>query len=429
MAAAGRRLTTGTTAAVVGDAAGAAAACFSVAALVAASLFRGVRRCTQQSHGSRVIAVARMGRGGEQSEQTIEPSLVTKKMVQGDEKTQHPVRTESLVLVDGYACLYQAFHATKHVDLCNQSGEDYALAVQTFMRQVEKIRREWNPTHLAVMLDRHCGRSGTCMRSKALKEYKAGRSCPDRLKPLFKKLREACRELGIQSCEMQGFEADDLIATYTRKWEEVMPGKEVRIVSIDKDLAQLVSEHVTMSPPNLSTTHGIQEVRDRWGVNPDQMGDLLALWGDVADNIPGVPGIGKVKAAALLNQYSTLEGVLDAADQGLIQVSGVGHKLAENLRRSAPLARKMRSDVVQLFDLPDNLDNLEDFRPKPRDEKWLARVKEYCDKEGFKGMKVYYTKMFEAAMCAAPIQGPKVEEPRRERPKQKASKVREPVPA
>jgi DNA polymerase-1 len=151
-----------------------------------------------------------------------------------------------------------------------------------------------------------CGKSA--FRSAIFPDYKANRECPpDELKEQFPLFREACVALGFPIVEKVGFEADDLIATYAEKLSSC--GFKVKIVSVDKDLVQLVNDNITVFDPAKSLAITRDEVVKKYGVSPAQMVFFQALVGDVADNVPGVSAIGPVTAAKLLNKYHTLDGI------------------------------------------------------------------------------------------------------------------------
>jgi 5'-3' exonuclease len=145
-------------------------------------------------------------------------------------------------------------------------------------------------------------------------EYKANRSAPpEDLIPQFGLIRQATRAFSLPCIEMEGFEADDLIATYARLACET--GGDTTIISSDKDLMQLVGPTVGMYDPMKDKQIGIPEVIEKWGVPPEKMIDLQALVGDSVDNVPGVPGIGPKTAAQLLDTYGDLDTLLARAGE------------------------------------------------------------------------------------------------------------------
>jgi len=172
------------------------------------------------------------------------------------------------------------------------------------------------PTHIAVVLD--AGRA--THRRDAYPEYKAQRPpLHEALVPQLPLIRDATAAFSVASCELKGYEADDLIATYTRMAAEA--GGEVVIVSADKDLMQLVGGPVSMlrpvyakdKPPGMERV-GANDVGARFGVPPERVIDVLSPMGDASDNIPGVPTIGEKKAAALIQQFGDLDTLLENVD-------------------------------------------------------------------------------------------------------------------
>jgi len=277
---------------------------------------------------------------------------------------------DTLVLIDGSFCLYQSFHATVGRKLQNQCVEP-TLAIHVFRRQLDKFLRVLQPSHFAVMFDEE---TSSLLRRRDLPTYKCHRKCPHELIPQFAKARDVCDALQWPCASHRDFEADDLIATFAR--DAAKNHCHVSIVSADKDLTQLASPfiHIHNNPQNPQDNMNHEGVRARWGVRPEQMVDLLALVGDVADAVPGVPGIGKVKAAALLNQYKNLDEILAAATAGTIKVRGIGPKLLSMLREHGERAKQMRK-IVKLQSIPDSpkfnaAKWRKDFKVRKRDDSW-----------------------------------------------------------
>ncbi|MEL6947819.1 MAG: 5'-3' exonuclease H3TH domain-containing protein, partial [Pseudomonadota bacterium] len=240
---------------------------------------------------------------------------------------------DHLFLVDGSAYIFRAYHALP--PLTRKSDGLPIGAVSGFCNMLWKLLQEARdtsvgvvPTHFAVIFDH----SSTTFRNEIYPEYKANRSePPDDLRPQFAVIRDATRAFDVPCIEKEGFEADDLIATYARLAAEAGAG--VTIVSSDKDLMQLVTDQVSMYDTMKDRQVGVEEVVEKFGVTPDKMIDLQALAGDSTDNIPGVPGIGPKTAAQLLDDFGTLEALLERA--GEIKQN----KRRENLIEHADLAR------------------------------------------------------------------------------------------
>ncbi|MDR3504650.1 MAG: DNA polymerase I [Acidocella sp.] len=210
-----------------------------------------------------------------------------------------------LVLVDGSGFIFRAFHALP--DMTRPDGV-HVNAVFGFCNMLARLLKEHTGTHLAVVFD--AGRH--TFRNRLYGEYKAHRpEPPPELVPQFGLIREATRAFGLPAIELADWEADDLIAAYAKAVTEA--GGEAVIVSSDKDLMQLLRPGVTMLDPMKNIPIGLAEVEAKFGVLPEKVVEVQALIGDSVDNVPGVPGIGPKGAAALINEYGTLEKVLEAA--------------------------------------------------------------------------------------------------------------------
>jgi DNA polymerase I len=210
-------------------------------------------------------------------------------------------------LIDGSGFLFRAFHALPPMTRPDGTPVN---AVYGFTSMIMKLVDETDADHIAVIFD--AGRR--TFRNDIFPDYKANRPPPpDELIPQFDLVREATRAANIACVDMAGYEADDLIATYTRLAVEA--GAKVTIVSSDKDLMQLVGERVRMKDPMKNRDIGPAEVEERFGVGPDRVIDVQALAGDSTDNVPGVAGIGVKTAALLINEYGDLEAVLARAEE------------------------------------------------------------------------------------------------------------------
>lgn len=222
---------------------------------------------------------------------------------------------DHLFLVDGSAYIFRAYHALP--PLTRKSDGLPIGAVSGFCNMLWKLLREARdteagvvPTHFAVIFDY----SSTTFRNEIYPEYKANRDePPDDLKPQFALIRDATRAFDVACIEKEGYEADDLIATYAREAREA--GGDVTIVSSDKDLMQLVGPQVAMYDTMKDKRVEVADVIEKFGVGPEKMIDLQALAGDSTDNVPGVPGIGPKTAAQLLEEYETLEELLERAGE------------------------------------------------------------------------------------------------------------------
>jgi DNA polymerase-1 len=221
-------------------------------------------------------------------------------------------RGDHLFLVDGSGYIFRAYHALP--PLTRKSDGLQINAVLGFCNMLWKLLMEMKPdekpTHLAVVFDK----SEKTFRTDFYPEYKAHRpDAPDDLIPQFPLVREAVRAFDIPCLEQAGFEADDLIATYTRLACEAKAT--TTIVSSDKDLMQLVGDLVVLYDTMKDRRIGRAEVIEKFGVGPEKVIEVQSLIGDTSDNVPGVPGIGVKTAAQLITEYGDLETLLARAGE------------------------------------------------------------------------------------------------------------------
>jgi DNA polymerase-1 len=219
---------------------------------------------------------------------------------------------DHLFLVDGSSYIFRAYHALP--PLTRKADGLPVGAVSGFCNMLWRLLRETiegeKPTHLAVIFDH----SSQTFRNQIYDAYKAQRPPPpEDLVPQFGLVKEATRAFDIAAIEQQGFEADDLIATYARLAREA--GATATIVASDKDLMQLVGNGVTMFDTMKDRRIDVAEVIEKFGVPPERVVDVQALAGDSVDNVPGVPGIGLKTAAQLITDYGDLESLLARAGE------------------------------------------------------------------------------------------------------------------
>ncbi len=197
------------------------------------------------------------------------------------------------VLVDGSNYLFRAFYAIR--ELSNSKGFP-TNAIYGFTTMLMKLLRDHEPDCIAVAFDV----KGPTFRHDAYDGYKATRKAiPDALIPQIPFVKEIVRGFSIPVLEQQGIEADDIIGTIARRQAEA--GMEVVIVSGDKDMMQLVSEDIRMVDTMKEKSYDVAAVKERFGVGPEQVVEILGLMGDTSDNIPGVPGIGPKSLADIRN--------------------------------------------------------------------------------------------------------------------------------
>ncbi|MBT5185643.1 MAG: DNA polymerase I [Kordiimonadaceae bacterium] len=261
-----------------------------------------------------------------------------------------------LYLIDGSGFIFRAYHAIR--PLTRPDGTP-VNAVSGFCNMLFKLLRDLEdserPSHLAVIFD--AGKK--TFRNDIYPEYKAHRPpAPDDLVPQFQIIHDAVTAFNLPSIKLEGYEADDIIATYAKQAEA--DGHRVTIVSSDKDLMQLVTDNVTMFDSMKNRHIGAEEVIEKFGLGPEKVIEIQALAGDSSDNVPGVPGIGVKTAALLLEEYGDLETLLARA--GEIKQN----KRRENLIEFADQARISLELVTLALDVPD-LPDFNDFELKDID--------------------------------------------------------------
>jgi DNA polymerase-1 len=271
-------------------------------------------------------------------------------------------------LVDGSGFIFRAFHA---LPMMTRGDGTPVNAVYGFTNMLNKLLSETDADHIAVVFDA----ARKTFRSDLYPAYKAQRPPPpEELVPQFPLIREATRAFSVACVEQEGFEADDLIATYARQAAE--RGARVTIVSSDKDLMQLVGDGVDMLDPIKNKTIGPDEVMEKFGVGPDRVIDVQALCGDSVDNVPGVPGIGIKTAAQLIQEYGSLEALLDRAAE--IKQP----KRRETLLNNIDQARLSKQLVTLEAHVPV-VESLDAFRVQTPDR---AKLIEFLQFNGFKSL-------------------------------------------
>ncbi|GIN86848.1 DNA polymerase I [Heyndrickxia sporothermodurans] len=273
---------------------------------------------------------------------------------------------KKLVLIDGNSIAYRAFFA---LPLLNNDKGIHTNAVYGFTTMLMKILNEENPSHILVAFD--AGK--TTFRHSTFKDYKGTRQkTPPELSEQFPFVRELLDAYGIKRYELENYEADDIIGTLSLQAEK--DGYEVKVISGDKDLTQLSSNHTTVC----ITKKGITEIEEytpehimqKYGLSPEQIIDMKGLMGDSSDNIPGVPGIGEKTAIKLLKQFHNLEALLGSIEQ----VSG--NKLKEKLDEFKEQAIMSKQLATITREAPITVSVDETRYEKINDEKLVSLFKE-----------------------------------------------------
>jgi len=274
-------------------------------------------------------------------------------------------RDKPVVLVDGSSYLFRAFHALP--PLSTSDGRPTG-AVKGVIAMLRRLAKDYEGSPIAVVFDA----KGKSFRNDLYADYKAHRPpMPDDLRAQVQPIHDIIRAMGLPLLVIDGVEADDVIGTLAR--EATASRRDVVISTSDKDLAQLVSPHVTLVNTMTDTTLDRAGVVDKFGVTPEQIVDYLALVGDTSDNIPGVAKVGPKTAAKWLSEYGTLENVMAHADE-------IGGKIGENLR--AALGHLPLSKTLTTIKCDVDLDvGLADLVPTDAD---TARLRELFESLEFR---------------------------------------------
>lgn len=277
-----------------------------------------------------------------------------------------PSSVPRLYLVDASAYVYRAFHAIPFLSTSRGVPTNAAYGVTNMLL---KLLKDEHPTHLGLVFDA----PGGSFRDAMYAEYKANRSSmPDELVPQIGLIRRVVEVLRPRVLEMPGVEADDVIGTLATRIAAA--GGEVVIVTGDKDFQQLVGPRISLLDPMYDKRTGIEQVRERYGIEPERWVDIIGLMGDAIDNIPGIRGIGEKTASALIRHTGTLEALLadpDAiAQSGVRGAAGIIAKVREHAEQAA-LAKRLATIRCDLA-IPETLD---DFRYAGPDR---ARLEDIC---------------------------------------------------
>ncbi|MCW8829035.1 MAG: DNA polymerase I [Gammaproteobacteria bacterium] len=257
---------------------------------------------------------------------------------------------KTLVLVDGSSYLYRAFHAMPA--LTNSRGEPTGAAYGV-TNMLRRLLKDYDPAHVAVVFDA----KGKTFRDEIYPEYKANRPpMPDDLRGQIEPIHAIVRAMGFPLLCVDGVEADDVIGTLAKQAEE--QGMKVIVSTGDKDMAQLVNDHVTLVNTMTETEMDPDGVVEKFGIPAERIVDYLALIGDTVDNVPGVPKVGPKTAVKWLQQYGSLENIIENADEFK---GKVGEYLRESLTQ-LPLSREL---VTIKCDVPMPLKPLELERAEP----------------------------------------------------------------
>ncbi len=279
--------------------------------------------------------------------------------------------TNKLVLIDGSSYLFRAFHAMPNL---SNSQHEPTGAIYGVVNMLKRLQADYGNDHLVVVFDA----KGKTFRNDMYPEYKAHRPpMPDELRLQIEPIHQIIKAMGLPLLCIEGVEADDVIGTLAT--QAAQHGMDTVISTGDKDMAQLVNDHVTLVNTMTDTTMDHSGVKDKFGVPPELIIDYLTLIGDTVDNVPGVPKVGPKTAVKWLQEYGSLEAIMTNADK-------IGGKVGENLRASLdylPLSRQLvtiKCDVPLDFS-PESLhpaavdtDTLRELYSRYEFKTWLSQI-------------------------------------------------------
>lgn len=278
------------------------------------------------------------------------------------------LENKKVVLVDGSGYIFRAFYALPPM---SRDDGTPVNAVYGFCSMMMKLIKEMPADYLAVVFDA----ARVTFRQTIYPAYKSNRKeTPEALIPQFPLLRQAVDAFGVAQTEMEGYEADDLLATYSRLAQE--EGAEVTIVSGDKDLMQMVGSGVTLYDPMKQRVVDVEQVLEKFGVTPDKVVDVQSLAGDSTDNVPGIPGIGIKTAAQLINEFGSLDELLARAEE-IPQP-----KRRQALTEQADMAR-ISKQLVQLDAFAPIEQQLDTFAVRAPD---VEKLQDFLTKQSFKSL-------------------------------------------
>ena len=281
-------------------------------------------------------------------------------------KAEEPT-PKRLFLLDGMALVYRSHFAFMRAPVMTSKGVN-ASALLGFTNTLNDLLKKFKPSHLAVVFDT----SAPTERHKIFPEYKAQRDeMPEDLSKAIPNVKRMVKAYNIPVLELDGYEADDIIGTLARRAEEIDDEIEVYMVTPDKDFAQLVTERTKIYKPGRSggdaEVLGVEEVLEKWEIErPEQVIDILGLWGDASDNIPGIPGIGEKTAKKLMKQFGSVEVLVDSTDQ----LKGKQKENVINFRDQGLLSKKLATIIL---DVPIEFD-WEDFEMGERNDEKLKEI-------------------------------------------------------
>ena len=293
--------------------------------------------------------------------------------------TKTSKKTSPFILVDGSSYLFRAYHAMP--GLTNAKGEATGT-IYGVINMLRKLVAQYQPSHIAIVFDA----KGKTFRHQMFKEYKANRPpMPDDLREQIEPVHKIVEAMGLPLICVTGVEADDVIGTLAAQASEL--GIETLISTGDKDMAQLVNQHVSLINTMTDLYSDVAGVKEKYGVTPEQIIDYLALMGDKADNIPGIPKVGPKTAVKWLEEYGTIENIVEHADE----IKGkVGESLRENLEQ-LPLSQELttiKCDVeldstpTTLVHAEPDIETLRELFSRYEFKTWHAQLNDAANESG-----------------------------------------------
>ncbi len=274
-------------------------------------------------------------------------------------------KKKRLFLIDAYALIFRGYYAFIKNPRINSKGQDTS-AIMGFMNSLLDVIRREKPDHLAVCFDK----GGSVDRVEMYEEYKANRlETPDAIREAVPIIQDIIKAMHIPICEVEGYEADDIIGTLAKQAEK--QGYEVFMVTPDKDFGQLVSKNIYMYRPsrmgNGIEIWGIPEIQERFGVErPEQVIDYLGMMGDASDNIPGLPGVGDKTAKKFIAQFGSMENLLANTDQ-------LKGKMKEKIEANKDLGLLSKKLAKIMLDVPVEFHE-ENFKMSQPDVKKVTQI-------------------------------------------------------
>jgi len=280
-------------------------------------------------------------------------SAMAKKSTAKKSEKQIQETPKTLFLLDGMALVYRAHFAFMRNPVMTSKGVN-ASALLGFTNTLNDLLKKFQPSHLAVVFDT----SAPTERHRIFPDYKAQRDeMPEDLRVAIPNVKRMVEAFNIPVLQLDGYEADDIIGTLARRAEEIDPEIEVYMVTPDKDFAQLVTGRTKIYKPGRSGGEaeviGVDEVLEKWEIErPEQVIDILGLWGDASDNIPGIPGIGEKTAKKLMKQFGSVEELVKSTDQ----LKGKQKENVINFAEQGLLSKKLATIILDVpieFDWDD----------------------------------------------------------------------------